>query len=230
MKTEMKVMNVYLLRHGKTVGNAALNGHTDVLVEPAEQQRITQKVVESQIPFSHIISSPLRRCADLADILAPKIACRVEWLDQIQEISFGEVDGVPFDELTSQWPLLETFWQDPANHQLPKGESLAAFHYRIIEGWKHILQRRDEHLLVVTHGGVIRLLLAHLLDLDWKNAKLYSNLSIANASVTHIQVSFLLVNALSAADDGQEKKSSKREGEHYCCVKSIGTDAWPKTE
>ncbi|MCW0470899.1 hypothetical protein OH492_26950 [Vibrio chagasii] len=35
------------------------------------------------------------------------------------------------------------------------------------------------------------MLLAHCLDIDWKNPSLYSKLSIENASITHIQVTLV---------------------------------------
>ena len=118
-----------------------------------------------------------------------------------QEMNFGEVDGVAFDELEDKWAMLDTFWQDPANHQLTGAESLQSFHNRVTQAWSQLLNDPSDNLLLVTHGGVIRMLLAHCLDIDWKNPSLYSKLSIENASITHIQVtqfaqSFISVKAI----------------------------------
>lgn len=248
MKREMKCKSIYLLRHGQTVGDAALNGRTDVAVSELTQKNIAKAIIESQIQFDHIISSPLQRCAKLAENIAPSLGCQVELMPQIQEMSFGDVDGVAFSQLSSKWGVLESFWKDPANHQLPNAETLNDFHHRIIQGWKQILQRNDDHLLVVTHGGVIRMLLAHLLELDWQNAKLYSTLAIANASITHIQVSYLAMdgsnkaNTNSAAsettdfeeysleNDNQAKDNQIKEGQYWVRVNSIGSNAWPTTD
>lgn len=243
MQPEMKCKNIYLLRHGKTLAEAALNGLTDVAVSELTQQNIAKAIIESQIKFDHIISSPLQRCAKLAENIAPSLGCQVQLMPQVQEMSFGDVDGVAFSQLSSQWPLLESFWQDPANHRLPQAETLAAFHHRIVQGWEQILQRTDDHLLVVTHGGVIRMLVAHLLDLDWKNPKLYSSLAIANASITHIQVSYLAMDESSTADPNSavcettnfeeyslENDNQIKEGQYWVRVNCIGSNAWPTTD
>ena len=56
--------NIYLLRHGKVEGKAALNGLSDVLVNPNIQQRIYDVLAEHDVAFDGVITSPLRRCSD----------------------------------------------------------------------------------------------------------------------------------------------------------------------
>lgn len=184
----LKTKNIFLLRHGKTLGAAALNGKTDVQVDGLVQQRISSALAKNEYKFDLILSSPLMRCSDLGEIHSKSEDIPLEIIPELQEMNFGDVDGVPFDLLKNQWPTLESFWQDPANHQLSGAESLHSFQKRVISGWSHVLDIDHDNLLVVTHGGVIRVLLAHLLDVDWRNPSWYSNLAIANASITHIQV------------------------------------------
>lgn len=50
------MIRIWLLRHGKTQGPAALNGITDVAVEPSVQQAIASQL--STLPFTRVISSP----------------------------------------------------------------------------------------------------------------------------------------------------------------------------
>mgnify|MGYP000495031115 CR=1 FL=1 len=184
----LKTKNIFLLRHGKTLGAAALNGKTDVLVDELVQQRISDALAKHECKFDAIISSPLMRCSDLAKIHSKLMDIPLEMVPELQEMDFGDVDGIPFDLLKNQWSMLESFWQDPANHHLSGAESLHSFQKRVISGWSHVLDIDHDNLLVVTHGGVIRVLLAHLLGVDWQNPRWYSNLAIANASITHIQV------------------------------------------
>ncbi|OED71487.1 alpha-ribazole phosphatase [Vibrio splendidus ZS-139] len=193
--------NIYLLRHGKVEGKAALNGFSDVLVKPEMQQRICESLAEQNLSLDCVITSPLRRCSDLANLYAKRKSLPLSVDLGFQEMNFGEVDGVAFDELDDKWSMLETFWQDPANHQLSGAESLQNFHDRVTQGWSQLLTRDSDNLLLVTHGGVIRMILAHCLDIDWKNPSLYSKLSIENASITHIQItqfaqSFVSVKAV----------------------------------
>ncbi|MEZ8038840.1 histidine phosphatase family protein [Vibrio sp. 1F263] len=180
--------NIYLLRHGKVEGEAALNGLSDVLVNPDLQDRICGALIKQDIAFDCVVTSPLRRCSDLANRYAQRMSVTLSVAPDFQEMNFGDVDGVPFDKLEDKWGMLETFWQDPANHQLTGAESLQSFHDRVTQAWSQLLDDPSDNLLLVTHGGVIRILLAHCLDIDWKNPSLYSKLSIENASITHIQI------------------------------------------
>ncbi|MEZ8053898.1 alpha-ribazole phosphatase family protein [Vibrio atlanticus] len=180
--------NIYLLRHGKVEGEAALNGSSDVLVNPDLQDRICGALIKQDITFDCVVTSPLRRCSDLANRYAQRMSVPLSVTPDFQEMNFGDVDGVPFDELEDNWGMLETFWQDPANHQLTGAESLQSLHDRVTQAWSQLLNDPSDNILLVTHGGVIRILLAHCLDIDWKNPSLYSKLSIENASITHIQI------------------------------------------
>ncbi|WP_299693505.1 alpha-ribazole phosphatase family protein [uncultured Vibrio sp.] len=195
------IKNIYLLRHGKVEGKAALNGLSDVLVNLDLQQQICNALAQYECSFDSVVTSPLRRCSDLANLYAQCASVPVSVAPEFQEMNFGEVDGVPFDELKDKWAMLETFWQDPANHHLSGGESLQSFHDRVTHAWSQLINHPSDNLLLVTHGGVIRMLLAHCLDIDWKNPSLYSKLSIENASITHIQItqftqSFISVKAI----------------------------------
>ncbi|WP_333913380.1 alpha-ribazole phosphatase family protein [Vibrio coralliirubri] len=180
--------NIYLLRHGKVEGKAALNGLSDVLVNPELQEQICEALATQDITIDSVVTSPLKRCGDLANLYAERLSVPLSVAPGFQEMNFGEVDGVPFDELEDKWEMLETFWQDPANHQLTGAESLQGFHDRVTQAWSQLLNDPSDNILLVTHGGVIRILLAHCLDIDWKNPSLYSKLSIENASITHIQI------------------------------------------
>lgn len=193
--------NIYLLRHGKVEGKAALNGISDVLVSPDLQQQICEALVLHNVDFDSVMTSPLRRCSDLANLYSERMSVPLSVAPEFKEMNFGEVDGIAFDELKDKWAMLDTFWQDPSNHKLSGAESLHSFHERVTQAWSQLLNDPSDNLLLVTHGGVIRMLLAHCLDIDWKNPSLYSKLSIENASITHIQVtqfaqSFISVKAI----------------------------------
>lgn len=184
----IRIKNIYLVRHGKVLGEAALNGKTDVLVDASLQDEICAEITALPVKFDAVAASPLRRCYDLAERAAQAKSIPLQSIDELQEMNFGDLDGVPFDLLSDQWDSLESFWQDPANHQLAEAESLQAFHQRVIQGWSQLISCTNDNTLLVTHGGVIRMILAHCLDIDWKKPTLYSNLAIGNASLTHIQI------------------------------------------
>lgn len=189
--------NIYLLRHGKVSGEAALYGHTDVEVAVNVDQAIVKQVENLTLGVDSIITSPLKRCYNLANLLNEKTKLPLTSLAQLKEMNFGIYDGVPFDELhqdENTWQLLERFWQNPVQHPLPKAELLTGFSYRVINAWQTIVdylisEQSNQNVIVVCHGGVIRMILAHLLNIDFRNPLWYTNLSIANGSLTSIELS-----------------------------------------
>jgi len=198
------MLNLYLLRHGKTWGKPALNGNTDVGVEESVQINIADTLLQKYV-FSKVYSSPLQRCYRVAEILTEKKpALKLVLEPRLKEQNFGQFDGVPFDDLDKEWKKLERFWSNPAQYPLPDSEPLQEGVERVVKAWEQIIQQCEQDTLVIAHGGPIRYIIAHILGLDWQNPLLYTSLSIANQSITHIQL-------------------NKYQGESFLTVKSIGS-------
>lgn len=180
---------LFLLRHGKVDGPAALYGHTDVAVSNENNEEMLQQLLQVKDQFTHIVSSPLKRCCELAKLFSSQSKLPLTIEPALQEISFGQFDGISFDNLAEQWQLLDDFWQSPASNSLPGSEHLTVFNLRINKLLSWLLkQYQNESVLLICHGGVIRMLLSIVLDLDWKNPKLFSSLMIKNASISNITV------------------------------------------
>ncbi|MEI8593016.1 histidine phosphatase family protein [Photobacterium sp. Hal280] len=185
----MKTFTVTFIRHGKVNGAPALYGSTDIAVCPETNQAICHALTQADIDYQTVISSPLRRCISLAELLAGEHPLVCE--PALKEMHFGQLDGTPFEEITStsaEWQQLEQFWHNPASSGLPEAESLENFSMRVTACWSRIVSELRNDVLIVTHGGVIRAIVADVLGLDWKNPQWYSNLTIRNGSVTQIQV------------------------------------------
>jgi alpha-ribazole phosphatase len=180
-----------LLRHGKVAGPPALYGRTDVAVSSDGEQQLW-RAVQSVSP-EQVITSPLQRCRVFAEAFARRqqLPCRIE--ADLQEVDFGRWDGVPFDDLYAEpeeWQRIEAYWQAPGVHAPPEGESLVQAHQRVGLCWQHLQQQlQGKHSLVVCHGGVIRLLLAHVIPADWRDGRWFSALDIGYASLTRIEIS-----------------------------------------
>ncbi|AYV22705.1 MULTISPECIES: histidine phosphatase family protein [Vibrio] len=185
------MQNILLMRHGKVSAPPALYGVTDVEVAKNTNLDIVSALAATQIDIQNIYSSPLKRCATLAQMVSQTMNIDVAHVDELAEMNFGTFDGVPFDKMSKQdWLSVEPFWSDPVNHPLPQAESLSQFRARVLHGWHSLLallSQPNKTTLVVAHGGVIRLILAEVVGLDWANPKLYSTLDIGNASITHLQ-------------------------------------------
>lgn len=206
---------IYLVRHGKVDGLPALYGRTDITVANKENERILHQLCALNIAAEQVISSPLTRCLSLAQLYAASVGASVHRYAALKEMAFGDVDGVCFDELyqdKGRWQLMEKFWADPVQHSLPNAELLAGFSYRVVHGWKNVLkQHKDSNsqsTVVVCHGGVIRMILAHVLGVDWRNAAWYTNLNIANGSVTSLSLENGIISVESIAVSAQSEKVS----------------------
>ena len=180
--------NLYLLRHGKVEGEPALYGHTDIKVSASANAEILADLLAVKHHFSSIVSSPLSRCLELGELFASQTDLPLHVDPALQEKSFGDVDGLAFASIKKQWPMLEKFWQNPGNNPLPNSETLEQFQQRISSILPLMLDKyQDESVLVICHGGVIRMLLSTVLELDWKNPSLFSKMKIDNASITAIK-------------------------------------------
>jgi len=185
--------NIYLLRHGKVNGEAALYGHTDVSVSVEVNNKIVEQLKKQSLDIDMIFSSPLKRCLELAHAYSDSTTVNV--LADLKEMNFGRYDGIAFDDLYQDkviWQQLELFWLNPVQHPLPEAELLTGFSYRILRAWQVVISSLKDHIvqkniLIVCHGGVIRMLLAHLLNVDFRNPNWYTQLTIANASLTSIE-------------------------------------------
>jgi alpha-ribazole phosphatase len=183
---------ITLIRHGKVDGPAALYGHTDIAMSEAGAAELLCNIrhIHQQNPITHLVNSPLIRCAIPAQEFARHYELPLAIVDDLKEMHFGEWDGIPFEQFDEKrWQLLTHFWELPSKAHAPDGESLQAFAERIIACWKKIAANNHAaHQLVICHGGVIRIVIAYLLDLDWRNASLFRQLNIDYASHTRIEL------------------------------------------
>ncbi|MCE3251671.1 MAG: histidine phosphatase family protein [Cellvibrio sp.] len=182
---------ITLVRHGKVAGPAALYGCTDITLS-ADGYRDLMRTLNSlhaQTPINQLISSPRLRCLQVAQEFSVQYQIPLHTEENVQEMHFGIWDGIPFDELGDEWKNIEAFWESPHSMQPPKGESLMDFAARVIASWESLISNKQGHQVIICHGGVIRIVIAHILQLDWRNAALFKQLQIDYSSQTRIEVS-----------------------------------------
>lgn len=183
-------MHLDLLRHGETTLSHTLRGHLDdELTEHGrlQMQSTIQQALNQQLQWDVIISSPLQRCQKFAVALARQLERPLLLHAEMKEMFFGDWEGVSTQTLYETEPeLLANFWQFPTQYHAPNGESFTQFQQRVMDGVNQIyIQMQHNHwhrALVVTHGGVIKLLtclarqqaLDDLLKMPAELGKLYS--------------------------------------------------------
>jgi broad specificity phosphatase PhoE len=151
-----------LLRHGEAAGGSRYRGHTDDPLTPAGWQQMHDAVAHGD--WDRIVTSPLVRCHRFALTLAEARKLPLEVDPRLREMDFGAWEGRTAESLMAQEPeALLRFWNDPLSNPPPGGESLVAFSERVLGAWReHASRLRAERVLMVTHGGPIRLILGHL--------------------------------------------------------------------
>ena len=169
-------LQIDLLRHGETTLSHTLRGHLDDdLTEQGwlQMQSTIQQYITTPVDWDVIISSPLRRCRRFAEHLADQLGLPMRVNEHIKEMYFGDWEGISTQVIYEAEPeRLANFWQFPTQYHAPKGESLLQFKQRVIDGFDEIYVQMQRHnwnkALIVTHGGVIKLLtcLARQQNLD----------------------------------------------------------------
>lgn len=159
-------MIIDLLRHGETEGPGGFRGRLDPPLSAAGWQQLRAATVQAPA-WSAIVSSPLQRCAAFASELASRLQCPLRLDARLRELDFGDWEGrTPAELMQDQAEALGRFWQDPWQYGPPNGERLADFACRVQAALHELTGGTDgRHVLLVTHGGVIRLLLAQARDL-----------------------------------------------------------------
>jgi alpha-ribazole phosphatase len=159
-----RVTTIDLLRHGACQGGEIYRGRTDVQLSAEGWQQMEQ-AVSAATDWQRIVTSPLLRCREFAEYCAGRFKLPLQVDAALQEMDFGEWEGRLSQEVWQEDPDLVTrFYDDPGAVTPPGGESTSDAQSRIVAAWQALLQQCvGDRLLLVCHGGVIRLLLAHVL-------------------------------------------------------------------
>ena len=177
------MQQIDLVRHGPVAGPAALYGWTDVALQQSAPACLDWLNKQN---YQQVLSSPLQRCRHSAAAQAQRLQLGLVIEPDFKEMNFGRWDGVPFDEQSPDWPAQQDFWQQPFAITPPAGESLTEFQQRVLQAFERHSQYQSGRALWLLHGGVIRLLLAHLLHIDLRHSYWLQQLSIGYGSVSRI--------------------------------------------
>ncbi|HEY0504068.1 MAG TPA: histidine phosphatase family protein [Lysobacter sp.] len=146
-----------LLRHGDT-GQRSYRGQLDDALSELGWSQLRAAV--DGHAWDAVVASTLQRCALFARELAQARDIPLRLDARLAEYHFGHWQGVPIETLAQeQGDALGRFWADPVAHPPPGGETFAKFHARLSAALDDIaVEARCRRVLVVTHGGAIRLL------------------------------------------------------------------------
>ncbi|AGL86251.1 alpha-ribazole phosphatase [Pseudomonas protegens] len=181
-------MTLYLdlLRHGETELGGGLRGSLDDALTATGWQQM-REAVQGRGPWDRVLSSPLQRCARFAQELAERLQLPLSLEPDLQELHFGAWEG------QSAAALMETdaddlgrFWADPYAFTPPGGEPVELFSLRVLGAIERLYQAcAGQRVLLVSHGGVMRLLLARARGLPRQQLL---NVEVGHGALFRLQV------------------------------------------
>ncbi|MBS4077913.1 alpha-ribazole phosphatase family protein [Pseudomonas rustica] len=150
-----------LLRHGETELGGGLRGSLDDALTEKGWTQMRAAVVEGG-PWDRLVSSPLQRCARFAAELGEQLNLPVHLDKDLQELHFGAWEGQSAAALMeTDADALGLFWADPYSFTPPQGEPVSDFSTRVLAAVAGLHSAyAGERILLISHGGVMRLLLA----------------------------------------------------------------------
>ncbi len=183
------MVEIILVRHGETEWNTAqvFRGRADVLLSQIGRRQV-QLLGEylSGEKIDIIYSSPLQRAVATAQAIAGPQGLAVNIVANLNDLDFGQWQGLPHDEVREQYPERYRDWQDtPEQVRMPGGESLAEVRARVVPFVEDAVIRCGEgRVCLVTHRVVGKVLICALLGLDDSH---FWNIRLDTAAVTRFE-------------------------------------------
>jgi probable phosphoglycerate mutase len=175
---------VYLVRHAAhdRVDRVLCGRMPGVTLGPegrAQAERLAERFSRERI--AAVISSPLERARETAEIIAERLGLRLRISDDLDEIDFGAWTGRSFEELAPD-PSWQRWNRERDAASPPGGETMAAAQARILREIERVLQQFPEAgVILVSHCDVIKAALARFLELP---LQAYERFEIGPASVS----------------------------------------------
>ena len=178
-----------LVRHGATEFNSSLRfaGHSQIgLSGPGGRQaaKLARRLAGENIDVA--CTSDLRRALETTEAACRDREVEVVTCPELREVDYGDCEGLTFEEIAARFPeVVEPWLSYSLDLTFPGGESLAGFIERV-GGFLVRLESNPQWrtVLVVSHGGVIQVLLCRLLGLSSDH---WWQFRVDNASISIVE-------------------------------------------
>jgi len=175
LSKQLKPKNIYiLLRHGEAISNKEnlLSSYPEIIFNPltpkGENQikKVANLLLKEKIDL--IITSPLLRCKQTAEIIAQKINAPIIISFDLREIDFGSLNGKKIEEYHK---LIEYEKENQFFIKPDGGENLNEVRQRVINLILNLEKTYENRkILIVSHQDPILALLAEMQGMSWENA------------------------------------------------------------
>ncbi len=190
---------ILLIRHGENdVMHRRLAGRlagVHLNDNGRKQAQSLAKALE-HAPIEAVYSSPLERAVETAQPLAEARGLSVEIRPAFSEVDYGDWQGRTYKQLR-RVKLWKTVQEDPASVRFPNGETLSEVQQRVMQELENLARQHtrptevgkppppEAVIAVVAHGDIIRLALAHYLNMALND---FHRLTIFPASLSLIRI------------------------------------------
>ncbi len=172
-----------LIRHSETDWNLQRKycGFQDVTLNERGKRQANFLCERLKKELVHkVYSSDRRRAIETAEIIFKRAA--IEILSDLREMHFGIFEGLTYKEIMKKYPGIYKRWlRTPFDVNIPGGESFFHLKKRILKAIRKIASfNRNKTVAIVSHGGVIGILIMHILKWNdfWKHIPAPGSLSI----------------------------------------------------
>ena len=165
-------MKLYLIRHGKTEANEKrlYCGSTDIPLSKKGREEIAESghtcMLENNWAGVKFITSGMHRSDETLKLLFGDVPFETD--ERFREIDFGIFEMKSYEELKDLPAYQEWILGDNEANIPPKGESGLHMKKRVLEALEEIL-KAGRDTVVVSHGGVIALIMQTLFDGEKKS-------------------------------------------------------------
>jgi alpha-ribazole phosphatase len=183
-------VRLIVVRHGETLYNvqSRYTGQSDIpLSALGQQQAFALGKRLAAEPLAAIAASDLQRARVTAEAIAHYHKLPVHEDADLREIAFGTWEGATYDEIVARdADLVQRWLADPTIYAPPGGETVIQLRDRVAPALQRWRTRWPEAtILWAVHGGVIEVLLCHVLGVDLKSRWQFRH---ENASITEIDL------------------------------------------
>jgi len=167
----MKETEIILIRHGETEWNSQqrMQGHSNSDLSSLGQAQI-QALGQwmKNVPFDHIYSSDSLRAKQTAEAITQFSGHELKIDLRLREKNLGVFEGLTSEEARERHPeVFRLFKTAGSKYVIDEGESTQQLQDRALEIVNEIrIKHPEERVLLVTHGGLIRVVMKHSLGLS----------------------------------------------------------------
>ncbi len=183
--------NIYLLRHGRSLADdeKKCEGRYDsplTKIGKVQAKETTAYFIKNKIQFNKIITSPLMRAKETAEIINKEI--KIELIEDplLTEKDNGILAGKLYSEVNKKYPLANfssPFTYPPQN----SGENVVELHARAAMALSKIIAMGEGNYLIVSHGGLLNALVRNMLGIHYSAHKSGIYFKFIDNGLMHLQ-------------------------------------------